>query len=547
MNARLERLIDETLAYQWETSPTAATAAGEHRHDHRLADCDPDRLAEIPRRLSELRNTLRRIESEEGDLTDDERLDIAVLDRSLETDIRLHEEVRASFRDPAHYLEEILYGVYFLVQREFAPLEERAAAATGRLTEVPRLLEQAKRNLADPAGIPPAWVETALQLARGSRTFLEDLDRDLAPRTGAAEAGLRAALRAARGTIEEFGRHVRERIAPAAAGRFAVGRSLYEFLLDRQHGVGFDAASLRAFGEELVRDAQRRLSEATRAIDPDRSWQELVQEWKKDHPSRAGFLDAYRGEVARARAFVAERGLATLPPEESLQVVETPPFQRAICPFAAYLPPGPFEPRKTGYLWVTPPDPSAPPEAQERLLQDHLRPAMPATMVHEAYPGHHLQLSAASRLPSRVRRHFATAVFVEGWAFYCEAMMGEEGFYRDPRSGVLQIKDQLWRACRVVIDVGIQTEELSLEQAAAMLHDVARIELPNARGEVLRYARSPSQPMSYAVGKHEILRLREDDRRRRGAGFSLRSFHDRLLEFGSIPLSLIRERLLPRV
>jgi uncharacterized protein (DUF885 family) len=169
---------------------------------------------------------------------------------------------------------------------------------------------------------------------------------------------------------------------------------------------------------------------------------------------------------------------------------------------------------------------------------------MAATMVHEGYPGHHLQLSVAARLPSKVRRHFATAVFVEGWAFYCEAMMGEQGYYRDRRSRVLQFKDQLWRACRVLIDVGLQTDGMSLDQAAGMLHEVARIEGPAARGEVLRYTRSPTQPMSYAVGKHEILRLREDERRRRGAAFSLRDFHDRLLRYGSIPVSLIRERFL---
>jgi uncharacterized protein (DUF885 family) len=544
MNAGLARLIDEVLAFLWETSPTAATAAGEHRHDDRLADCERDRLRDLPRRLAAFRAALRAIRDDGADLSEEERLDIAVLDRSLETDIRLHEEVRAPFRDPAHYLEEILYGVYYLVQREFAPLEERVAAAARRLQDVPRLLRQAEANLAPAAAIPPAWADTALQVARGSQVFLGDIDRELAPRAGAAGAALRRALGVARRSIEDFGRHVRDRLAPEAAGEFAVGRPLFEFLLDRQHGVSFDTASLREFGEGLVRDAQSRLAEATRAIDPARSWQELVQEWKRDHPPLETFLKEHRDEVARARAFVLDRGLVTLPRDESLRVVETPPFQRTICPFAAYLPPAPFEARKDGYLWVTPPDAAAPPEIQERLLQDHLRPAMAATMVHEGYPGHHLQLSVAARLPSKVRRHFATAVFVEGWAFYCEAMMGEQGYYRDRRSRVLQFKDQLWRACRVLIDVGLQTDGMSLDQAAGMLHEVARIEGPAARGEVLRYTRSPTQPMSYAVGKHEILRLREDERRRRGAAFSLRDFHDRLLRYGSIPVSLIRERFL---
>jgi uncharacterized protein (DUF885 family) len=169
---------------------------------------------------------------------------------------------------------------------------------------------------------------------------------------------------------------------------------------------------------------------------------------------------------------------------------------------------------------------------------------MAATVAHEGYPGHHLQLSTAGRIASAVRRYYCTPVFVEGWAFYCEQLMAEEGFYVDPRSRVLQLKDQLWRACRVVIDVGIHTRGMSLDDAAAMLHEVARIEVPSARGEVLRYSRSPTQPLSYAVGKREILKLREDCRRKQGAAFRLRRFHDDLLGFGSIPIGLIRGRML---
>jgi uncharacterized protein (DUF885 family) len=108
---------------------------------------------------------------------------------------------------------------------------------------------------------------------------------------------------------------------------------------------------------------------------------------------------------------------------------------------------------------------------------------------------------------------------------------------------VLQLKDQLWRACRVVLDVSLQTRDMGIDEAVAMLHDVARLEPPNARGEVHRYSRMPTQPLSYAVGKREILRLREDERGRLGAAFRLREFHDRLLSFGSIPIALIRERM----
>ena len=173
-----------------------------------------------------------------------------------------------------------------------------------------------------------------------------------------------------------------------------------------------------------------------------------------------------------------------------------------------------------------------------------MRPAIPPTVVHEAYPGHHLQLSVAGRIASKARRYFVTPLLIEGWAFYCEELMAEQSYYQDPRSRVVQLKDQLWRACRVVIDVGLHTRGMSVAEAAGMHAEIARLEAPNARAEVLRYTRSPTQPMSYAVGKEAILDLRETFRKRRGSAFNLKRFHDEFLSYGSIPVSFIGERML---
>jgi uncharacterized protein (DUF885 family) len=133
---------------------------------------------------------------------------------------------------------------------------------------------------------------------------------------------------------------------------------------------------------------------------------------------------------------------------------------------------------------------------------------------------------------------------VEGWALYCEEMMGEEGFYTDPRTSLLQLKDYLWRSCRVFIDVGLHTGALTFEEAVRVLVDVVRINPQSAAGEVKRYTKTPTQPLSYAVGKREILGIREELRRKEGRDFSLKSFHRRLLQFGSIPPRLVRERIL---
>ncbi len=544
MNARLAELIDEILRFTWSANPTAATAMGIHEHDDRLVDCSPEALDERLRSVSGYRRDLAPLVASIPDLTPEESLDARVLMGALEVEARLLEEVRPAFRDPASYLDEILYGVYYLVEREFAPLPDRIATAARRLQDVPRLVRQARGNLTDPAIIPPEWVDAALRQIQGSRSYLAQLASGLAARAGASGVEFQRACAVAGRSLEELADHLNRSLVGKARGDFAAGENLFEHLLRAQHGIDLDADALEAFGRRLVAASQERLEEAARALDPGRPWQDMVGEWKVDHPSEVRLVEEYRREVERARTFVRERGLATLPEGETLRVVETPPFQRTVTPFAAYVAPAPFEGGREGLLWVTPPDADAPPELRERMLQDHLRPAIPATVAHEAYPGHHLQLSVAGRIASKVRRFFTTPVLIEGWAFYCEELMVEQSYYPDTRSRVLQLKDQLWRACRVLIDVGLHARGMSVAEAADMLIEVARLEAPNARAEVLRYTRSPTQPLSYAVGKQAILDLREEVRRRRGAAYDLRLFHDEFLSQGSIPIALIRERML---
>lgn len=544
MNPALATLIDEVLELAWRFSPATASLAGIHRYDDRLADRGPDAIADyqasIAGHLRELDSLLRAGSA----LSDDEELDAGVLERALRVEARLLEEVRPAFRDPAHYLDEIFYSAYCLVQREFAPLPERARSLARRLGDVPRLLSQATGNLVDAAIIPEGWVEAAAELARGCLSFLREIDLSVAPRSGAAERDLRCAVVVASAAIEEYGRFIGEQLAGRTTGDFAIGRELYDFLLRTQHGLDFDAESLSSYGTDLVATTRESLLEASRTVDPARSLQELVAGWKGDHPTAGTLVAEYSRIVERAREFVKRRRIATIPDGEKLHIVATPAFQRSICPYAAYVMAGPFEETQDGVFWVTPPPDDADPAESEARLQGHPRLGMVVTAVHEAYPGHHLQLCVANRIPSKIRRHFMTSVTVEGWAFYCEQLMAEQGFYDDPRTGVLHLKDQLWRACRVVIDAGLQTRSMTREQAVQMLNETAQLEPSGARGEVLRYIRSATQPMSYAVGKEEILRLRDECRRRSGESFDLGKFHDEFLSFGSIPVAMIRKRMI---
>ena len=537
-------LCDRVLRALWRHFPVNASFLGVHDYDGLLPSFDPDALAG---RLSDLRLHLREVEALRGageDLSPDERLDLTLLAGELKTILRTEEELRIPFRNPGACLETATYGIYLLVMREFAPAEERARSAVSRLEAVPRLLEEARRNLSRPGEVPPLWAEMSADLTAGAAEFIGEAAgwaRDHAP---AIFPDFRRAADAARRAVEEYGRFVSEKVAPHARGDYAVGKEMFEFLLRESHGLPYGAADLEAFGREEIDGTLRKLREAAAEMGPGGTWEERVEACRREIPDPENLLPAYRGEIERARRFLLQRDLFTFPPGETLQVAETPVFERKTTPFAAYVPPAPFEPRQEGIFWVTPPDRALPPAEKSRRMQSHLLPGIPITAVHEGYPGHHLQISLANRAASRVCRQIWTPVMVEGWALYCEELMGEEGFYADPRTRLLQLKDYLWRSCRVVIDVGLHTGTLSAPEAVRMLVEVPKLDPGGAAGEVKRYTRTPTQPLSYAVGKREILRLREDLRKAEGPAFSLRRFHDRLLQFGSIPVSLIRSRIL---
>jgi len=154
-----------------------------------------------------------------------------------------------------------------------------------------------------------------------------------------------------------------------------------------------------------------------------------------------------------------------------------------------------------------------------------------------------MQSVKVTEIPSMIRRQMMNGLLVEGWALYCEELMREQGFYSDPRVELFQLKDLIWRACRVIIDVGLHTGQMTFREAVDMLVYVAAIEEVNAIAEVKRYAISPTQPMTYVIGKLLILDLRNRMKRRLGNDFNLKTFHDQLLSYGSAPPALIAEQM----
>lgn len=520
------KIIDDILAHE----PIEATWAGIHDYDANYPDVSKDGFIQHQSQAQAHLATLRRWDP--NTLPPAEQIDWHMLVSKFEVQLRELRELEAYKHNPSLYATLTVDGIYSLLARDYAPLAQRLPALESRLQKIPAIFAAARANL---ERSPAIWREIAIEESDGASDFLRGTVGPIAAKHNALSSSLDAAITA----TDNYGRFLREEFRNANGMPFAIGRPLFDFKLQREHLLNFNADTLLDFGEQAVQRTLEQLGAVARDIDPNKSWGEIVEESRSDLPPEQSLLEEYREGVDRAKRFIEERRLVSIPAGETLRVVETPQFLRPTVPYAAYMPAGGFEPRQQGLYYVTPVNQRLSEEERKQQLSGHNRFGMLLTNVHEGYPGHHLQLVHASAVTSPVRKLLWNTVFCEGWALYCEQMVLDEGFVTDPRHRIFQLKDQLWRACRVVIDVKLQTAGMTFDEAVDMLVNVGHLERPNAIGEVRRYTQSATQPMSYLMGKHQILQLRERERHRLRSSFDIRAFHDRLLSYGTIPVALI--------
>lgn len=528
-SAKLEALIASYLDVRWQIDPVEATAAGLTEHDHRLGRFTAD---DVRQYLAAVRSLAGALEQVEVDSLDDE------IDRTmLLNELRMWEHrfrvERIHVRNPGFWLSHALEGLYLLLSRTDRPLEHRCRAAARRLAEFLDFFGAARHTL---EGCPEVFVKLALRVARGGRSLLEQVGRELRP---AGDPDFDTTLQRAGEALDSFTRFLEEELWDPANDEFAIGEDAFNFRLHFEHALRNTAPELWRYGNRLAQEIEAELSRLARQIDAAARWPDLVDRLRSEHPPADQLVSAYAAEMERARRFVEERGLAPIPPGE-LRVVETPSFLRPLIPYAAYQAPGAYSPDRTGWFFVTRPDEEQPAEQVERLLRDHCVHEIASTALHEGYPGHHLQFLAAQQQERVVRKLLGTPLTIEGWALYCEEMMGEEGFYRGIEEQFFQRVHLLWRALRIVLDVGLHTRGMTVDEAVNILVDRVHFERANAEAEVSRYCANPGYQLCYAVGRRELRSLREAYRAAAGGSYSLRAFHEAVLRYGGLPVSLIR-------
>jgi hypothetical protein len=523
----LEQLAESYCDLLWNLDPVAATAAGVARYDDRLGLYAEDDVRRYMAAFKSLGSSLEECEVESlGD-----EIDRTALLGQIRTTVHRFESEEPHVRNPIFWVSHVLEGLHLLLVSTAPPQEARALAVAGRVRQIPSFLGAARNTLRDS---PDVFVRTAMEMTAHGMVLIDEVERSLAPEGDTEFAG---ACTAARAALTDFATGLES--GEDADGSFAIGEDAFDFRLHFQHALRATAPELWRFGMALMESTEAELTELARRIDPAAPWQDLVSRLRDDHPAGDLLVGAYKSQMDRARRFVEERQLVPIP-AGALEVVATPEFLRPLTPFAAYQPPGAFAESRTGWFYVTPPPEGATVASSERLLRDHCVFELPATALHEGYPGHHLQFLTAHAQPRLVRKVISSAATVEGWALYCEEMMGEEGFYASLEERLFQKLALLWRACRVVLDVGLHTRGMRFEEAVDLLMDRVQFARWNAEAEVRRYCAEPVYQLCYAVGRRELLELRGAYRAACGADYTVRGFHEQVLQYGGLPISLIR-------
>lgn len=516
------------LDLRWHFDPAAATAAGVAGHDERLADYSAEVMRGHLTAFKAIASALEQLEVEDPQ----EEIDRTAFLDELRVTIARFERERPHIHDPSFWLGHLYSAFQALLRRQDDTPREKARGLLGRLKGTPAFLKSARETLKEP---PRIFLETAQALADAGPGLLADVA------TAAREAdpdfagAVDDALGEAESALGRFGLALSSELrAHPDDLSFAIGEEQFNRRLHHEHALRAGAPELYRYGLHLTEEVDAELTALAHEYDPHITWRALVERLRVQAPPGEDLVMPFRDSVERARNFLEARSLVTIP-EGSLEVVETPPFLRPLMPFAAYCPPPAFGEARNGTFYVTSPGHGNAHANGHVSLHE-----IAATAVHEAWPGHHLQMLTARLAASEVRRVSWTPITVEGWALYCEELMAEQGFFASLEERLFQRLHLLWRAVRIVLDVGLHTRGMTPDQAVDLLVDRVAMDRTKARAEVSRYCAWPTYQLCYAVGRREFLHLREAWRASAGPQAPLRAFHDATLSYGGLPVSLIR-------
>lgn len=521
-----------TIDDYYRQNPETAVDAGLHVYDGQISDFGPDAKTEYVAWLNES------IDNAAGydDLEGIESFERDYLVSALESELFFLEDSGFMQNNPVAYAGMLGFGVY--VDREYAPLDERLAAYTAYIGQLPAALRQMRANLEPP--LPAPYVNTAHGMFAGLAGYLRDTVPGLF--AGVDDEQLQEDFAKANSAAADAVDEMAEWLAAEkehATDDYALGEEKFLQMLRENEGVDVSIAELKAAGEADLERNLEALAAACEDFAPGANLKECVLE-VQGNKSPEGAVAAARRQLPMLRSFVEQHAIVSIPGTEDALVAEAPPHKRFN---AAYIDiPGPFEKGLPSTYYIAPPDPSWSEADQMAYVPDES--TLLAISVHEVWPGHFLQFLHANRVENNVGRHFSTYSFVEGWAHYTEQMMLDAGLGDgDAEEKIGQLLNALLRNVRYLSAIGLHTEGMSVAESQKMFEEKAFQDYGNAVQQANRGTYDPGY-LNYTLGKLMINKLRDDWTGGRGGREAWQQFHDEFLSYGSPPIPLIRKQML---
>jgi hypothetical protein len=549
--AAWDRLADEYFdQVYFKFGPSDGTSDGFHQYDAQLEDYS---RAGIDAEVAALHVFEKRVAAVDSRALDETRAaDRELVLTNIQGTLLMLESIRPWEKNPDFYSSGVSNSVYVIMIRKFAPVDERLRSVVAREGKMPAVFAAARANLQNP---PKIYTEIALkQLPDIISFFQNDVPAAFA---GAGDPAVKAAFAKSNGAVIEGLRSyedwLKADVLPRSNGDFRIGAETFSKKLLYDEMVDTPLDRLQEIGWADLRKNQAEFKRVAAELEPNKSTSDVLAELMADHPAPDHLLQSFRGTFDGLIAFIRAQHIITIPSDVRPILQETPPFMRATT-FASMDTPGPFENvAKEAYFNVTLPGAHDSAEEIAGRMSAFNVGTIVSTATHEAYPGHYVQFLWVHEAPTKTRMLLGASSNAEGWAHYCEQMMLDEGFgqpgtgAKDAREAKLirlgQLQDALLRDARFIVGMEMHTGKMSIEQATEFFVKEGYQSKETGLVETKRGTADPTY-LYYTLGKLEILKLREDVKKKEGAAFSLEEFHNNFMRQGFPPIKIVRRAML---
>jgi len=530
--------------------PEYATELGEHRFDAEVTDYSPETRQRMLARAKQFREKLKEF-NDISKLTGANQVDVRILTENIENEIFELEELKEADWNPLVYNQSLANGLYLLVARDFAPAEQRIPNLRKRMEGIPKVIEQAQANLQHS---PRVHTETAIEQTQGAIGLVREGLAPLLEQAPQLKKEIAPLQEKTAKALEEYKKWLEKDLLPRSDGDFRLGPDKF------RKKLRFALASALSM-EEVMKRAQADLQQTQTSIyetalplykkyfpkadkaaldDKKKVTQAVLDKLSAEHSDDNTIVGYCQKVVNEATDFVKAHDLVTVP-DKPLDVIVMPEFKRGVA--IAYCDPvGPLEKSGKTFFAVSPTPSNWSKERKESFFREYNNYMVRDLTVHEAMPGHYLQLAHANefKAPTLVRAVFWSGTFVEGWAVYTEQMMAEAG-YGGPQVKMQQLKMRLRAICNAILDQSIHAGNMSEQQAMDLMMKEAYQQEGEAVAKWKRARLTSSQLSTYFVGVSEHLDLREKAKAQAGAAFNLKKYNDQVISYGSPPVKYVRE------